>query len=607
VFGLLYNNNNNDNHNNESIPIDNTIATTDDFVPYKFLVPLSTDTLTSTPTTTLVVSSSDISPRSSSPLRSALDSLQRLTMLSNKPMTLSSPTVANNSSTSATVDVYKGSLFGSSPLVINSLSKSIPVNDLEGTVTSSTTTDDDTHPSNIKGWSSSLMSSVSASAQARFTSPLRSSLIGKFNRLTAQSIANRTTVQLDSTTTSTTTGFGIQSSAIDTDELVPYKFLVPSSSSSSSLTANELPSQSTTQQQHQQLKSPTTSIRRLGFFLGSPTKSVDTQAQVPASMMISTPSSSYTNNYINSSTIDNQYTTLQQSLLVEEKHVMSPLQSAWTSWPSLVRPHTDAASPSSSSSSSSFTSPLTRRSKGRLIKNTIITVDEETAHETDNGKYEEMRGQIDSLVDTIEKLGQKMNTQLQSKSDEIEQMKEKLTAANSNADQLSSNNSQLQQQCAYAYNEYRNLEQYAMRLNQEREMLMVEVQQANQMVDQKQASEYELTQQIQNMSNQCEQLRSQCQQSIRDLTSKNNECNSRIEQMSVEYNALMLENMNLKKQNTELSKLVPTLESKVENLQFSNRQLQSAQEELSAKYQQQLLSTGSKIAIGFQQHDQFNG
>jgi len=218
-----------------------------------------------------------------------------------------------------------------------------------------------------------------------------------------------------------------------------------------------------------------------------------------------------------------------------------------------------------------------------------------------------MRGQIDSLVDTIEKLGQKMNTQLQSKSDEIEQMKEKLTAANSNADQLSSNNSQLQQQCAYAYNEYRNLEQYAMRLNQEREMLMVEVQQANQMVDQKQASEYELTQQIQNMSNQCEQLRSQCQQSIRDLTSKNNECNSRIEQMSLEYNALMLENMNLKKQNTELSKLVPTLESKVENLQFSNRQLQSAQEELSAKYQQQLLSTGSKIAIGFQQHDQFNG
>jgi len=222
------------------------------------------------------------------------------------------------------------------------------------------------------------MTSVSASAQARFTSPLRSSLIGKFNRLTAQSIANRTTVQLDSTTTSTTTGLGIQSSAIDTDELVPYKFLVPSSSSSS-LTANELPSQSTTQQQHQQLKSPTTSIRRLGFFLGSPTKSVDPQAQVPASMMISPPSSSYTNNYINSSTIDNQYTTLQQSLLIEEKHVMSPLQSAWTSWPSLVRPHTDAASPSSSSSSS-FTSPLTRRSKGRLIKNTIITVDEETAH-----------------------------------------------------------------------------------------------------------------------------------------------------------------------------------------------------------------------------------
>ena len=85
----------------------------------------------------------------------------------------------------------------------------------------------------------------------------------------------------------------------------------------------------------------------------------------------------------------------------------------------------------------------------------ISTPDHHPIHasliETDS-KYEEMRGQIDFLNDAIEKLGQKMNTQLQSKNDELEQMKANLTAANSNAEQLSSSNSQLQQQCAYAYN-----------------------------------------------------------------------------------------------------------------------------------------------------------
>ena len=219
-----------------------------------------------------------------------------------------------------------------------------------------------------------------------------------------------------------------------------------------------------------------------------------------------------------------------------------------------------------------------------------------TSIETDS-KYGEMRGQIDFLNDAIEKLGQKMNTQLQLKNDELEQMKTKLSVANSNVEQLSSSNSQLQQQCAYAYNEYRNLEQSKMIIVQEREMLMLEVQQAKQMIAQNQSKESELLQQY-------EQLRSQSQQSIEDLTAKNYECSSRVEQISVEYNALMLENMNLKKQTAELSKLVPTLESKVENLQFSNRQLQSAQEELSAKYQQQLMSTGTTINIGFQQQQQ---
>ena len=215
-----------------------------------------------------------------------------------------------------------------------------------------------------------------------------------------------------------------------------------------------------------------------------------------------------------------------------------------------------------------------------------------------------MRGQIDFLNDAIEKLGQKMNTQLQSKNDELEQMKANLTAANSNAEQLSSSNSQLQQQCAYAYNEYNKLEQSKMNIAQERDMLMLEVQQAKQMVAQKQSQESEMMQQIQNLRSQYEQLRSQSQHSIEDLTAKNYECSSRVEQISVDYNALMLENMNLKKQTAELSKLVPTLESKVENLQFSNRQLQSAQEELSAKYQQQLMSTGTKVTIGFQQQQQ---
>jgi chromosome segregation ATPase len=226
-----------------------------------------------------------------------------------------------------------------------------------------------------------------------------------------------------------------------------------------------------------------------------------------------------------------------------------------------------------------------------------------TLIETDS-KYEEMRGQIDFLNDAIEKLGQKMNTQLQSKNDELEQMKTNLTAANSNAEQLSSSNSQLQQQCAYAYNEYNKLEQSKMNIAQERDTLMLEVKQANDMVAQKQTQEIELMQQINSLMQQNDSLRTQHQQSINDWTTKCDEYNNKLEKKSTYYNALMLENMNLKKQTAELSKLVPTLESKVENLQFSNRQLQSAQEELSAKYQQQLMSTGSKVTIGFQQQQQ---
>ena len=372
MFGLLSNNNiHNDNNNNNNNNNNNEVglAVTDDFVPYKFLVPLSDDTLPQAPSTASSLSSSD---RSSSPFRSTLNKLSRMAMLSNRSMNPSNHSSSfSSSSTLATVDIYKSTLDSSS----NTYNQSTPVNDLEGTVTSSTTTDEDTYPLATRGWSSSLISSVSASAQARFSSPLRLSSLSRFNKLLTPtpSIANRTTAVHQDNTMTTTDPVDL-SSAIDTSEQsVPYKFMVPSSSTNDSQQIT-FPLQS----------SPTTNSCRLNFFLSSPTKNsrAGIHSEVPISTISSSSNSNYTS-YITRSfhsttstsiTMDDQHTIQQQQQdsLIDEKH--------GSSWPYLTGPHHTVTDNSPISSSSSFSSPLSR-SKGRLIKTpTMSTIDEATTH-----------------------------------------------------------------------------------------------------------------------------------------------------------------------------------------------------------------------------------
>jgi len=383
MFGLLSNNNihnNNDNNNNNNNEVG--LDVTDDFVPYKFLVPLSDNTLPQAPSTASSLSSSARSP---SPFRSTLNKLSRMAMFSNRSINPTNHSSSfSSSSTLATVDICKNTLDSSS----NTLNQSTPMNDLEGTATSSTTTDDDTYPFATRGWSSSLISSVSASAQTRFSSPLRLSSLSRFNRLLTptSSIANRITAVHQDNTMTTSDPVDL-SSAIDTSEQsVPYKFMVPSSSSSSSST-NDFPSQSITVPTQ---SSPTTNSCRLSFFLNSPTKNsrADIHAEVPISTISSSSSSNNNNNYTSyitrsfhsttstSITMDDQHTIQQhqQNSLIDEKH--------GSSWPYLTGPHHTVTdnSPISSSSSSSFSSPLSR-SKGRLIKTpTMSTIDETTTH-----------------------------------------------------------------------------------------------------------------------------------------------------------------------------------------------------------------------------------
>ena len=297
-----------------------------------------------------------------------------MAMFSNRSMNPTNHSSSfSSSSTLATVDVYKNTLDSPS----NTLKQSTPMNDLEGTATSSTTTDDDTYPLATRGWSSSLISSVSASAQTRFSSPLRLSSLSRFNRLLTptSSIANRITAVHQDNTMTTSDPIDL-SSAIDTSEQsVPYKFMVPSSSSST----NVFPSQSITVPTQ---SSPTTN------FLSNPTKNsrADIHAELPISTTSSSSSSSNNNytSYITRSfhsttstsiTMDDQHTIQQhqQNSLIDEKH--------GSSWPYLTGPHHTVTDNSPiSSSSSSFSSPLSR-SKGRLIKTpTMSTIDETTTH-----------------------------------------------------------------------------------------------------------------------------------------------------------------------------------------------------------------------------------
>lgn len=196
----------------------------------------------------------------------------------------------------------------------------------------------------------------------------------------------------------------------------------------------------------------------------------------------------------------------------------------------------------------------------------IEAADKNTLHsnnvDSDNVRYEAMRSNMSVLVEAIEAVKDKMSTKLEEKDRIIADYHQYC--------------SQLQQKCGNMFNEYKQLEQYIIKVKQEREMLK-DVEHAKEVLQMKDINtqhvmiESELSKMIKNLNHQLEDLKNCNQQCIVELHDKKDSYDSIVIELRQEKDAKLGEKDDI---ISELNSKLSNALMEVERLTIYSTELQ---------------------------------
>lgn len=181
---------------------------------------------------------------------------------------------------------------------------------------------------------------------------------------------------------------------------------------------------------------------------------------------------------------------------------------------------------------------------------------------------------------------------------EIRDLNAKLVKVINDVEQLSTSNNQLQEQRANMYNEYRNLEQYVVALNQEKDELGREYMIVNDIAQQKPKVERELTEEISAVKQQMDQVAMESNKRISDLMIALDSSNMKMNELAAEREALIRDrDIDVGALNARLSKA----DNDYEQLSANHLQLQQQRFHMDQEYRnlEQYVSTSNneKVAL----------
>lgn len=188
------------------------------------------------------------------------------------------------------------------------------------------------------------------------------------------------------------------------------------------------------------------------------------------------------------------------------------------------------------------------------------------------------------------------NAVIDERDGEIRDLNAKLMKATNDVEQLSTSNNQLQEQRANMYNEYRNLEQYVVTLNQEKDELGREYMIANDIAQQKPKVERELTEEISAVKQQMDQAAMESNQRISDLMIALDSCNMKMNELAAEREALIRDrDIDVGALNARLSKA----DNDYEQLSANHLQLQQQRFHMDQEYRnlEQYVSTSNNEKV----------